>query len=146
MLEHHPDDLDLLRHYREHDDQHAFTELVTHHVNLVYGTAYRLLKDTQLSEDASQRVFTALARKGKCQDIRHVSSWLYAVTQREVLSMIRSESRRSRREREAFDLEMLAQRPNQDRETSIEAINSMLGDALKRLSDADQQAAIPPSL
>lgn len=133
-----PDDLDLLRTYRDENDEQAFTELVQRHVDLVYGLAYRSLCDRQLAEDASQRVFTIFARKGKRQTIRHVSSWLYGATQREVKSMIRSESRRQSREREAFERAMLVQATGNHE--SIEEMSGVVSSALKRLSEKDQQA------
>ncbi len=132
------DDLDLLRSYRDEHDEQAFAELVQRHVNLVFGIAYRSLRDWQMSEDVSQRVFTAFARKGRRQTIRHISSWLYGATQREVNSMIRSESRRQSREREAHEREMLAQAAANPE--SLEAMSDVVWSSLKRLSLKDQQA------
>lgn len=135
----HQDDCDRLRAYRYDDDERAFTELVQRHLDLVYGVAYGALRDRHLAEDVSQRVFTVLARKGKRQEIRHVSSWLFGTTQREVKTMMRSECRRRKREQEAFEREVLATNLVHECQGEQE-MSRVVATAMQALPEKDQQA------
>ena len=58
------EDLQLLREYAGRRTERAFTELVTRHMNFVYSTALRLVKESQRAEDVTQFVSIQLARKG----------------------------------------------------------------------------------
>ncbi len=104
----HDDDLVLLRQYRQFGDQRAFTQLVDRHLQSVYGTAYRDLRNVHDAEDICQKVFTKLAQKGRYVRIRSVSGWLFAITRQEVCDMKRSEGRRRARETVAAEDPTLA--------------------------------------
>ena len=54
-------DQELLRSYAESGSEPAFSEIVRRHADFVYSVALRLVRDQQLAEDVSQRVFLALA-------------------------------------------------------------------------------------
>src|SRR5256885_6776605 len=95
-------DQDLLREYREGGSEGAFQSLVQRHVNLVYSTALRRLRDSGLAEEVTQNVFVVLARKAPFLD-RHIglAGWLYKTTLLEARHRQRSELRRKRREETA---------------------------------------------
>lgn len=64
------DDADLLQRYAESDDEAAFTELVERHLAFVFNCSLRLAHgNTALAQDASQMVFSDLARRaGKLRE------------------------------------------------------------------------------
>jgi DNA-directed RNA polymerase specialized sigma24 family protein len=101
-------DQDLLRQFARDGAQAAFTELVRRHVNLVYSAALRQVRSPQLAEEVAQSVFADLARVaatpssplGGCDASSPTSltPWLYTVTRRTAVDVIRKESRRQLRE------------------------------------------------
>ena len=56
-------DLDLLRQYGRSGCQQAFSELTRRHIDMVYATCLRRLRNRHDAEDATQAVFIALAAK-----------------------------------------------------------------------------------
>jgi len=71
-------DVELLREYVGRGCQDSFAELVRRHVNLVYGTATRQVRDPHLAQEISQKVFCALAQNAR--SIRNpaaLTAWLY---------------------------------------------------------------------
>ena len=56
-------DAELLREYVESQSDAAFAELVGRHVNLVYSTAFRMVRENALAQDVVQSVFVQLAAK-----------------------------------------------------------------------------------
>ncbi len=98
-------DLDLLREYAQQGSEKAFTLLVTRHLDLVYSTALRQVRSSQLAEEIAQSVFTDLARN--VRQLRHdtvLAAWLYQVTRRTALNVSRAEGRRQAREQIAVEL------------------------------------------
>jgi RNA polymerase sigma factor (sigma-70 family) len=97
------DDRALLRQYAENNSDEAFAALVTRHVSLVYSVALRQVGDPHHAEEITQAVFIILARKAAA--LRHdkaLSSWLFQATRLTANNFVRSESRRHRREDEAY--------------------------------------------
>ena len=98
-----PDDSALLRQYAENNSDEAFAALVTRHINLVYSVALRQVGNPHAAEEITQAVFIILAKKAA--QLRHdkaLASWLFQTTRLTANNFIRSESRRHRREEEAF--------------------------------------------
>jgi len=97
------DDSALLRQYVENRSDEAFATLVTRHINLVYSVALRQVGNPHHAEEITQAVFIILAKKAA--QLRHdkaLSSWLFQTTRLTANNCIRSETRRHRREEEAY--------------------------------------------
>ncbi len=83
----------LVRRARKGDTA-AFGEIIRRYQNLVYATAFRILKDPSLSEDVAQEAFVAAFRS--LPDLRRESSfapWLRKITRNLALAS-RKEQRR----------------------------------------------------
>jgi RNA polymerase sigma factor (sigma-70 family) len=138
-------DLDLLLgQFAREKSQDAFTALVNRHVDLVYSAALRQVRSPQLAEEIAQSVFADLARDaGKLTGGSDASSqnaltpWLYAVTRRTAIDMIRKESRRQLREQIA--MEMNNMNATCDELTQIEPL---LDDAMAALDETDRSAIL----
>ena len=75
---------------------------VRRHIDFVYSTALRILRDSSMAEDVTQRVFVALGRNAsKLQDRATLIGWLHDTARNFAVTTIRSEEWRRRREQEA---------------------------------------------
>jgi DNA-directed RNA polymerase specialized sigma24 family protein len=102
-------DLDLLGQYARQASEPAFAELVQRHVNLVYSAALRQVRSPQLAEEVAQSVFTDLAcNAARLNDAPGgtlvLTAWLYQVTRRTAIDVVRKESRRQLREQIAVEM------------------------------------------
>ena len=98
------DDLDLLRAYVEEGSERAFSLLVSRHVDLVFSTAFRQVRNAHLAEEVTQAVFIILARKASQLDGRTILvSWLYRTARFAAADALKSECRRQRRELQASE-------------------------------------------
>ena len=131
-------DLDLLRQFARENSQDAFTALVNRHLNLVYSAALRQVRSPQLAEEISQSAFADLARNvGKLKADTVLTAWLYAVTRRTAIDVIRKESRRQLREQIAVEMNDMNATANEW--TQIEPL---LDDALAALDETDRAAIL----
>ena len=131
------DDAELLREYAERHSDPAFTELVERHVNLVYSTALRMVRDPALAEDVVQSVFVQLARKAPTiRDGNALPGWLYRVTHCQAANALRAERTRRVRETEAM------MQAEIEANTAWEYIGSGLEEAMHSLSAADQNLVV----
>src|SRR6266436_1527802 len=106
-------DLDLLGEFTRDQSQDAFTALVQRHLNLVYCAALRQVRSPQLAEEVAQSVFTDLARNAaRLKADTTLTAWLYQVTRRTAIDVVRGEVRRQLREQIA--VEMNAMNANAD--------------------------------
>src|SRR4051812_38928900 len=105
------DDAELLCRYADEGAEDAFAELVQRHVNFVYSAALRQVNgDAHLAADATQLVFTDLARKARSLVAHRVlAGWLFTSTRFATAKLIRSERRRHAREQEAQLMQDLTQ-------------------------------------
>ncbi|HLZ55269.1 MAG TPA: sigma-70 family RNA polymerase sigma factor, partial [Verrucomicrobiae bacterium] len=136
-------DLDLLRQFARDNSQDAFAEIVRQHLDLVYSAALRQVRSPQLAEEIAQSVFADLARNAGTMSGTGVppadslTPWLYAVTRRTAIDVIRKESRRQLREQIAVQM-------NNMNATSADwtQIAPLLDDAMAALDEADRSAVL----
>ncbi len=83
-----------------HQDQRAFEAIFDRYGDLVYSTALRVLRDTQLAEDVSQEIFVRLWRKPQSYvaERGRFLTWLISVTRNRAVDEVRSRGRRQRHE------------------------------------------------
>lgn len=137
------DDAELLRRYFEEDANDAFAELVRRHVNLVYSVALRQLNgDAHLASDATQLVFTDLARKaGSLVGHRVLAGWLFTSTRFATAKLVRGERRRQAREQEAHLMQQLS---HDDSAAQLDwrQVRPVLDDVIGELNDHDREAIL----
>jgi RNA polymerase sigma factor (sigma-70 family) len=130
-------DAELLREYVESQSDAAFAELVGRHINLVYSTAFRMVRETALARDIVQSVFIQLARKASTvREGNALPGWLYQVTHCQAANAVRAERTRRQHETEAV---MQAQL---DTNTAWEYVGSGLEEAMRTLSLAEQNLIV----
>ncbi len=101
-------DWELLQEWAGQQTESAFAELVRRHVDLVYASALRQVRDPELARDISQAVFLALARKaGGIGRSVILSGWLFRTTCFIAARSLRTQARRQRYEQEATDMNSL---------------------------------------
>src|SRR5580765_8536694 len=96
------DDSTLLHQYVSTGCERAFADLVSRHIDLVYGSARRLTRDAHMAEDVTQAVFIVLARKASC--VRHgamLPAWLLSTTRYASSNALTQSNRRRKYERAA---------------------------------------------
>lgn len=133
-------DQQLLRDYAERRSEAAFAELVRRHVDLVYSAALRMVCDSHLAEDVTQRAFVALAGSAPQLTERVVlSGWLHRTAQNIAAQTVRTDVRRRAREQDAAAMnELFAAEPD----GVWEHIAPHLDAALGELSEADRDALL----
>ena len=130
-------DLELLARYNREHAEDAFAELVHRHLGLVYSAALRQVRSPQLAEEICQCVFTDLARNAAgLRPNTVLSAWLYQVTRRRAIDVVRREA--SRQLREQIATEMNAMNAPADW-THIEPL---LDEAMDALDDTDRAAVV----
>jgi RNA polymerase sigma factor (sigma-70 family) len=99
LLEMNETDLDLLSRYTRQHAEDAFAEIVGRHLDLVYSAALRQLRSRQLAEEVAQSAFADLARNAaRLKPDTILTAWLYQVTRRTAIDVVRREARRQLRE------------------------------------------------
>jgi RNA polymerase sigma factor (sigma-70 family) len=130
-------DVQLLQDYVREKSQEAFTELVRRHVNLVYSAALRQVYSPQLAKEVSQSVFIDLAKaSGSLQPDTILTAWLYQVTRRTAIDVVRRESRRQAREQIAVEMAAM------NTSTDWAHIELFLEDAMEALDETDRAAIL----
>jgi RNA polymerase sigma factor (sigma-70 family) len=135
-------DLDLLRQFARQNSQAAFAELVRRHVNLVYSAALRQVRSPQLAEEVAQSVFIDLARNSArlnnaAGGTPVLTAWLYQVTRRTAIDVVRKESRRQVREQIAVEMSTMNATSN-----DWTQIKPLLDEAMAALDETDRAAVL----
>jgi RNA polymerase sigma factor (sigma-70 family) len=131
-------DLELLVRYTRQHAEDAFGEIVRRHLDLVFSAALRQVRSPQLAEEVAQSVFTDLARQAaRLAPDTNLTAWLYQVTRRTAIDVVRREARRQLREQVAHEL--AAMNATAADWTHIEPI---LDEAMQALDDIDRTAVL----
>lgn len=130
-------DAELLRDFVERRSDSAFAEIVKRHINLVYSTALRMVRDSALAQDVAQSVFVELARKASSiRDGNALPGWLYRATRFQSANVVRAEQTRRRHETEAM------MQANLQTDDAWEQIRSEIEEAMEALDPADQNLVL----
>src|SRR4051812_10729561 len=134
------EDGQLLQEYAREGSERAFGELVRRHIDLVYGTALRVVGgDRLLAEDVAQGVFVDLARKaGELPRDVVLAGWLYRHTSFTASKAVRTEQRRRNRERIAAELSAV----EENVENVWQQIAPRLDECLNALKAEDRDAIV----
>lgn len=126
----------LLSEYVARGSEPAFREVVERYLNLVYGTAVRLVDgDTHRAEDVAQMVFSDLARlAGTLSAQVALGGWLHRRTCHVAASLMRSERRRQNREKEAMSM------PPDSSDANFDQLVPVLDEAINQLGAQDRVA------
>lgn len=101
-------DSDLLARYARHRAEDAFAELVRRHLDLVHSAARRQVRSPHLAEEVAQSTFLTLAQNApQLAPDTVLTAWLYQVTRREAIDVVRREARRQLREQIATEMNAL---------------------------------------
>ncbi|MEN9575181.1 MAG: hypothetical protein RL514_3036 [Verrucomicrobiota bacterium] len=131
-------DMDLLRHFARDGVEEAFAELVRRHLDLVHSAALRQVRSPQLAEEVAQSVFTDLARDAtRLKSGTVPAAWLYQVTRRTAIDVIRREARRQLREQVAVEMNAMNSTPS-----DWAQVEPLLDDAMATLADTDRTAVL----
>jgi RNA polymerase sigma factor (sigma-70 family) len=131
-------DLELLHRYARQGSEESFTALVRRHLDLVYSAALRQVRQPQLAQEVAQSVFIELSRSAdRMKPDSILSAWLYEVTRRRAIDVVRRETRRQLREQIAC--EMTDMNSTTSDWTQIEPL---LDEAMEALDDLDRSAIL----
>jgi uncharacterized protein (TIGR03435 family) len=133
-------DMELLRQYVDRNSDTAFAALISRHVNLVYSAALRKTGNPHAAEEITQAVFIILAQKaGRISKKTILPGWLYQTTRLTAASFWRRETRRVRREQEAYmQTELHSTAPDE----TWEQLAPLLEDAMGQLGERDRAAVV----
>ncbi len=133
------DDHKLLAEFARSASESAFDALVARHVNLVYSTALRFTGNPHHAQEITQAVFVILARKaGSLRRGTVLSGWLYQTARLTAANFVKGETRRQRREQEAYMLSTL----NESGPAAWQQIAALLDDAMGDLGETDRNAVV----
>ncbi len=131
-------DLELLQSYARNKSEESFTALVNRHLNLVYSAALRQVRSPQLAQEVVQSAFIDLARQAqRLAPDTILTAWLYQVTRRTAINVVRREARRQIREQVASELTAMNATDNDW--THVEAL---LDEAMHALDETDRTAVL----
>src|SRR3954469_10208271 len=131
-------DLELLARYTGQHAEEAFAEVVRRHVDLVHSAALRQVRSPHLAEEVVQSTFIKLASHAhRLKSGTIVTAWLYQVTRREAIDVVRREARRQLREQIATEMNSI-----NATDADWTHIQPMLDDAMQALDDTDRAAVL----
>jgi RNA polymerase sigma factor (sigma-70 family) len=129
----------LLKAYAENQSEEAFNALASRYLDLVYSTALRFVPgDTHRAQDIAQIVFLNLAQQAKSlPSTTLLGGWLHRVTCNTALKALRSEARRSNRERKAAEMTTL-----ENTSSDYTELRAALDQVINDLPDQDRKAIL----
>ena len=143
---HNIDDQELLRLVGTKRSDEALSTLVSRHLNLVYSSALRQVRDPHLAKDVAQSVFLLLAKKSRSLHRDTIlTGWLYRTTRFVVSDTLRAENRRRAREHAAMQ-PLATSEPHTSHTASHEPrweeIEPLLDDAIATLNEQDRDLVL----
>ena len=134
------EDTQLLRQYVQQGSQAAFSRLVARHLNFVYSTCLREVRDAALAEEVTQVVFLLLARKApRLHADSPLSGWLFRTARFACQNVRRRETRHKLREQRV----MADMRRTEPEENALwEQVSPVLNEALASLGAKDREAIL----
>ena len=133
------DDSILLKRYLLNRDEEAFAELVRRHTDLVWGSAFRITRDADLSQDVAQTVFVDFARKAASLPTETIlPGWLHLAACHAARKAVRTNHRRAVREAHA----MAAGGGAEEAPATYEELEPHLDEALTQLPPTDRHAVV----
>ncbi len=133
-------DMTLLQEYAATKSESAFAALISQHINFVYSTALRHVRDPHLAEEVTQAVFIILARKAaKINPNVVLTGWLFNAVRFTASAQLKAARRRQFHEYEAH-MESVTLQASPD--PNWEPMAPLLDEALARLSARDRQAVL----
>ena len=128
----------LLKRAQTYDEQ-AIGELYDLYAPLIYAYLYRRVQDAQLAEDLTSEVFVRVLQAIRAEQFWHTSfrAWLYRIAHNQVVDYYRQQSRMA-----VVPLEehlIPDDGEDMDAAQAEQHTNTMLGDALRRLTSDQQQ-------
>jgi RNA polymerase sigma factor (sigma-70 family) len=141
------DDHTRLHRYATLHCEDSFRQLVARHLDLVYSAALRQTRSGHLAGEAAQSVFIELSRSAaRIRPDLPLTAWLYTVTRRKSIDLIRRESTRQTREQLAASDPALAspstQSPTTDDSAAWSRLTETLDDAMISLGETDRTALL----
>jgi len=133
------DDMRLLEEYATGRSEPAFAALVSRHINLVYSSALRSVRNPSQAEEITQTVFLTLARKARALRRGTVlSGWLYQTARLTAANFIRAEMRRLQREQQAH----IQSTMNDSEPEAWTQVGPLLDEAMSQLNERDRNAIV----
>lgn len=130
--------MELVRRYVAEGSEEAFATLVRRHLNVVYASARRQVRDPHVAEEVVQTVFVLLARKARSLPKGTLlTGWLYRATRYVASEVWRSETRRRVREQAAMEPLLESPEPS-----PWEEIEPHLDEAMAGLGETDRNLVL----
>jgi RNA polymerase sigma factor (sigma-70 family) len=134
------DDISLLRDYTTQNSESAFEMLVSRHVDFVYSSALRQVRNPELAGEITQTVFIILAQKAaRISEKTILTGWLFKTTRFVAIEEIRKAVRRRQYEQES---NMQSEIESTTSDTIWEQMSPLLDGALAALGEKDRQAVL----
>lgn len=137
----HLPDQQLIQEYKSTGNLSVLGRLYERYMALVYGVAFKYLKNREDSKDVVMHLFEKLSSELQNHDVRNFKSWLYVMTRNYCLMQIRArksvgkeELRKELEENMEYSIE-----PHPMEEDSVEASKKALTDCLKKLLEQQRK-------
>ena len=129
----------LVKHYRTSGDNAAMAVLFERFYHLVFGVCLKYLENTNDSKDMVITVFQKVMKVLPDTEIQHFKAWLYRLTQRECLMLLRKKKRIGKWQEEYEYLKKnKAEHADLEEGDMLEKKLSHLEEAVEQLKEAQQ--------
>ncbi len=135
------EDMQLVQEYAARNSEEAFSALVARHLDLVYSSALRQVRNPEMAQEVAQAVFLLLAQKARTLGNDTIlPAWLYRTARYASMSALRTEHRRLNRQQEVVQMASIP--PAIEAESSWEQIAPLLDEAMHELNEKDRTAVV----